>query len=47
WDGVAFRLANHTGESSPRLDVVYNLEIDRWQGKEHLRLNILDFKNSG
>ena len=47
WDGVAFRLANHAGEASSRLDVVYNLEIDRWQGKEQLRLNILDFKERG
>jgi single-stranded-DNA-specific exonuclease len=47
WDGVAFRLANHTAEMSPRLDVVYNLEIDNWGGKKQLRLNILDFKGSG
>ncbi len=46
WDGVAFRLANHTAETSTLLDIVYNLEIDRWQGKEQLRLNILDFKSS-
>ena len=46
WDGVAFRLANHLAELSPRLDIVYNLEIDRWGGKEQLRLNILDFKGS-
>jgi len=46
WDGVAFRLANHTAGTSPLLDIVYNLEIDRWQGKEQLRLNILDFKRS-
>jgi single-stranded-DNA-specific exonuclease len=46
WDGVAFRLANHTAETSPRLDIVYNLEIDNWQGKKQLRLNILDFKAS-
>jgi len=25
------------------LDIVYNLEIDRWGGEERLRLNILDF----
>jgi hypothetical protein len=25
------------------MDVVYNLEIDRWNGNETLRLNILDF----
>jgi hypothetical protein len=28
---------------SPNLDIVYNMEIDRWRGEERLRLNILDF----
>ena len=46
WDGVAFRLASHLTEASPRLDIVYNLEIDNWGGKKQLRLNILDFKAS-
>jgi single-stranded-DNA-specific exonuclease len=46
WDGVAFRLRDHMTEMAPRMDIVYNLEIDRWNGKEHLRLNILDFKKS-
>jgi single-stranded-DNA-specific exonuclease len=46
WDGVAFRLGNHQNELAPRIDTVYNLEIDRWGGKEQLRLNILDFKKS-
>ena len=43
WDGVGFRLGNCLAEISPLLDIVYNLEIDRWGGKETLRLNILDF----
>jgi single-stranded-DNA-specific exonuclease len=46
WDGVAFRLGNHQAECAPQIDIVYNLEIDRWGGKEQLRLNILDFKKS-
>jgi single-stranded-DNA-specific exonuclease len=46
WDCVAFRLANHQAELSPRLDIVYNLEVDNWGGKKQLRLNILDFKKS-
>jgi single-stranded-DNA-specific exonuclease len=40
---VGFRLGCYLAEISPQLDIVYNLEIDRWQGKEKLRLNILDF----
>jgi len=43
WDGVAFRLGNYLAEVSSHLDIVYNLEIDRWGGEERLRLNILDF----
>ena len=43
WDGVGFRLGSYRVEISPHLDIVYNLEIDRWGGGEKLRLNILDF----
>ena len=46
WDGVAFRLGNHATEAETPVDIVYNLEADRWGGKERLRLNILDFKAS-
>ena len=47
WDGVAFRLGNCLADVAPSLDIVYNLEIDRWRGKETLRLNILDFAPTG
>jgi len=43
WDAVAFRLGNYLAEVSSQLDIVHNLEIDRWGGGERLRLNILDF----
>ncbi len=43
WDGVGFRLGDCLAEVSSQLDIVYNLEIDRWRGEEKLRLNILDF----
>ncbi len=43
WDGVGFGMGNYLSEASSLLDIVYNLEIDRWGGKERLRLNILDF----
>jgi single-stranded-DNA-specific exonuclease len=43
WDGVGFRMGSALAEISPHLDIAYNLEIDRWQGEERLRLNILDF----
>lgn len=43
WDAVAFRLGNFLAETYALIDIVYNLEIDRWGGEEKLRLNILDF----
>ncbi len=43
WDGVAFRSGNYLAEVSSTLDIVYNLELDRWGGGGRLRLNILDF----
>ena len=46
WDGVGFRLGGYLSEVSSPLDIVYNLEVDRWGGKEQLRLNILDFEAS-
>ena len=46
WDCVAFRLSNHREELSSRLDIVYNVEVDNWNGRNQLRLNLLDFKRS-
>ena len=47
WEGVGFGLGNFREEMSSPLDIVYNLEMDRWGGKENLRLNILDFAPAG
>ncbi|MCJ7605201.1 MAG: single-stranded-DNA-specific exonuclease RecJ [Dehalococcoidales bacterium] len=46
WTAVAFRLGQHEDSTAPLLDIVYNLEIDTWNGRNQLRLNILDFKAS-
>ena len=46
WNSVAFRLSNHREELSSPLDIVYNMEVDNWGGKQQLRLNLLDFKRS-
>ncbi len=43
WDAVGFGLGNYLAEASSPIDVVYNLEVDQWNGKDRLRLNILDF----
>jgi len=46
WDGVGFRFGEYLSEVSSPLDIVYNLEIDKWSGQERLRLNLLDFAPS-
>jgi single-stranded-DNA-specific exonuclease len=43
WDAVAFGFGNNQAELSEPLDIVYNLELDQWNGKSTLRLNLLDF----
>lgn len=47
WNGVGFNLGSYLSGTDCPLDIVYNLEIDRWNGEERLRLNILDLAPSG
>jgi single-stranded-DNA-specific exonuclease len=47
WEAVAFRQAEEIKKILPSpLDVVYNLELDRYNGRETMRLNIVDFAPS-
>jgi len=47
WEAMAFRQAEELIKILPSpLDVVYNLELDRFNGRETLRLNIVDFAPS-
>jgi single-stranded-DNA-specific exonuclease len=43
WDAVGFGLGCHESELGSLSDIVYNVEVDRWNGSARLRLNILDF----
>lgn len=43
WNGVGFRLSNYLPAPCPLLDIVYTLEVDRWDNEGRLRLNIMDF----
>lgn len=43
WDAVCFGFGDCLKEVCSPMDIVYNLEVDRWRGTEKLRLNILDF----
>ena len=46
FDAVAFKLGDEVKNISESLDIVYNLELDRWSGIENLRLNIQSFNPS-
>jgi single-stranded-DNA-specific exonuclease len=43
WDAVGFGLGSYIDEATPYLNIAYNLDIDRWNGEERLRLSLLDF----
>lgn len=43
WDVMGFGLGDHLKEVSKGIDIVYSMEIDRWNGEEKLRLKLLDF----
>jgi single-stranded-DNA-specific exonuclease len=43
WDAIGFRFGNRVQETTAFIDIVYNLDIDRWNGGEKLRLKLLDF----
>ncbi len=47
FDAVAFGAGNNIKEITTSLDIVYNLELDQWNGRSSLRLNLLDFKKAG
>ena len=46
WNGICFRQGQYIEEVAPRLDIVFNLEVDQWSGGM-LQLNILDFAPVG
>lgn len=46
WQAIGFKLGSLTPQISSYLDIVYNLEVDWWNGEEMLRLNLLDLAPS-
>jgi single-stranded-DNA-specific exonuclease len=44
WNAVGFGLGASQNEMSSPVDLVYNVELDHWNGSRNLRLNILDFQ---
>ena len=47
WSAIAFGLGEAWQEGTERLDVVYSLGLDRWNGRESMRLVVHDFRPSG
>jgi len=43
WDAVGFGLGSYAPELTRYIDIAYSPEVDRWNGKERLRLSLLDF----
>lgn len=43
WDSIGFRMGQLVGKVTPRLDIVFKVDVDLWGGGERLQLNILDF----
>lgn len=46
WDTIGFRLGSYIGDLARHIDVVYSVELDNFNGKGQLRLNLLDFTRS-
>lgn len=44
FDAVGFGLGGYISEAVSPLNIVYNLEMDNWNGQSKLRLNLLDFE---
>jgi len=43
WDAVAFGMGERIDEVHALMDIVYNLELNEWNGESKLRINLLDF----
>lgn len=47
WDGIAFRLGEWAGKLPDRVDIVYHLEANEWNGQQRLQLNVQDVRPAG
>ncbi|MBI3744218.1 MAG: single-stranded-DNA-specific exonuclease RecJ [Chloroflexi bacterium] len=46
WTAMAFNAPPLEGSTPKRIDVVFNLSVDRFNGRETLRLNVVDFRRA-
>ena len=47
WSAIAFGMGDAWRDGTERLDVVFSLGLDRWNGREAMRLVVHDFRPSG
>lgn len=43
WNSIGFRMGQLVDKVTPKLDIVFKVDVDLWGGGERLQLNILDF----
>ena len=44
WDGIAFRQGEWAGRLPDRVDIVYHLEVNEWNDRRRLQLNVQDIR---
>ena len=44
WDGIAFRQGEWAGKLPNRVDIVYRIEVNEWNGRKRLQLNVRDIR---
>ncbi len=47
YDAIAFRMGQHFNEIQNRMDLVYHLEENEWNGRINLQLNVQDMRPAG
>ena len=47
WDAIAFRQGEWAGKLPDRVDIVYQLEVNEWNDRRRLQLNVQDIQPTG
>jgi single-stranded-DNA-specific exonuclease len=47
WDAIAFRQGEWAGQLPTTVDVAYHLEVNEWNDRRQLQLNVQDIRPAG
>jgi hypothetical protein len=47
WDAIAFRQGEWAGKLPDRVDIVYQLEVNEWNDRRRLQINVQDIQPTG